>query len=194
MKIKKITGPLEKKDISRLECGDWVLYSGTIYTARDAAHERIAAKNKVPGEKPYDLKNKIVFYAGPTPAKPGQVTGSIGPTTSERMDSYTPALLKAGLRAMIGKGQRSLQVKAAIKKYGSVYFAAIGGVAALNAKTIKNSEVVAYGDLGTEAIRKVEVEGLLLVVACDSKGRDIYEEGRNKFKVNGDLDNVQRNV
>lgn len=172
---KNITTPLTDEVINQLKAGDFVYISGTIYTARDAAHERLynAINN---GEAiPFDLKNNIIYYLGPTPAKPGQVIGSAGPTTSSRMDKYTPLLLNNGLKGMIGKGKRSNDVIKSMKKNNSVYFAAIGGAGALLSKCIKESQVIAYDDLGTEAIRKLTVENLPVIVVIDSKENNLYK-------------------
>lgn len=178
---KKITTPLTEELASTLEAGDTVLISGTIYAARDAAHKRLMELIETGKNLPIDIKNEIVYYVGPTPAKPGKVIGSAGPTTSYRMDSYTPKLLDMGLKGMIGKGERSTQVKEAIKKNGAVYFGAIGGAAALISKSIIGSEIIAYEDLGSEAIRKLQVVDLPVVVIIDSKGNNLYEIGQNEY-------------
>jgi fumarate hydratase subunit beta len=178
---KKITTPLTEELASTLEAGDTVLISGTIYAARDAAHKRLMELIEAGENLPIDIKNEIVYYVGPTPAKPGKVIGSAGPTTSYRMDSYTPKLLDMGLKGMIGKGERSTQVKEAIKKNGAVYFGAIGGAAALISKSIIASEIIAYEDLGSEAIRKLQVVDLPVVVIIDSKGNNLYEIGQNEY-------------
>jgi fumarate hydratase subunit beta len=178
-----IKSPLDKETINKLKAGDQVFISGVIYTARDAAHKRLVeALDK--GEKlPFDLTNQTVYYMGPSPAKPGQVIGSAGPTTSGRMDSYAPRLMAAGLKGMIGKGNRSPAVKDAIKKYKAVYFAAIGGAGALISKSIKKAEVIAYEDLGAEAIRRLEVENFPVTVINDIYGGDLYEQGKAKYQV-----------
>lgn len=178
---KRITTPLTKELAATLEAGDTVLISGVIYAARDAAHKRLMELIESGEKLPIDIENEIVYYVGPTPEKPGQVIGSAGPTTSYRMDSYTPKLLDMGLKGMIGKGERSIQVKEAIKKNGAVYFGAIGGAAALISKSIIGSEVIAYEDLGSEAIRKLEVVDLPVVVIMDSKGNNLYEIGRSEY-------------
>lgn len=178
---KSITTPLSEDIIHTLVAGDAVLISGTIYSARDAAHKRLMELIEEGKELPIDIKNQIIYYVGPTPAKPGKVIGSAGPTTSYRMDSYTPKLLNLGLKGMIGKGERSPQVIEAIKENGAVYFGAIGGAAALIAKSIINSEVIAYEDLGSEAIRKLEVVDLPVVVIIDSKGNNLYEIGQKEY-------------
>ncbi len=178
-----IKSPLDEETIKKLKAGDQVFISGVIYTARDAAHKRLVeALDK--GEKlPFDLTNQTVYYMGPSPAKPGQVIGSAGPTTSGRMDSYAPRLMAAGLKGMIGKGNRSQAVKDAIKKYKAVYFAAIGGAGALISKSIKKAEVIAYEDLGAEAIRRLEVENFPVTVINDIYGGDLYEQGKAKYQV-----------
>jgi fumarate hydratase subunit beta len=178
-----IKSPLDEETIKKLKAGDQVFISGVIYTARDAAHKRLVeALDK--GEKlPFDLTNQTVYYMGPSPAKPGQVIGSAGPTTSGRMDSYAPRLMSAGLKGMIGKGNRSQAVKDAIKKYKAVYFAAIGGAGALISKSIKKAEVIAYEDLGAEAIRRLEVKNFPVTVINDIYGSDLYEQGKAKYQV-----------
>lgn len=179
---KHITAPISEEVTNELKAGDYVYITGTIYTARDAAHKRMFnAMNQ--GEEPaFQLENNIVYYLGPSPAKEGQVIGSAGPTTSSRMDKYTPLLLDHGLKGMIGKGKRSPEVIEAIKKNHAVYFAAIGGAGALLSKCIKKAEVIAYDDLGTEAIRKLEVEELPVIVVIDKDGNNLYETAVNKFK------------
>ena len=178
----KIKTPLEKKDIAKLHSGDRIEISGVIYTARDAAHKRLIENLKRGGNLPFPLKGQIIYYAGPAPAKPGNVIGPAGPTTSCRMDPFTPLLLKYGLKGMIGKGPRSTTVKEAISSYQAVYFAAIGGAAALISKTIKKSETIAYPDLGTEAIHRLEVENFPVIVINDLYGNDLYEEGVKKYQ------------
>lgn len=175
--------PLDEETVKKLKAGDQVFITGVIYTARDAAHKRLveALDN---GEKlPFDLTNQTVYYMGPSPAKPGQVIGSAGPTTSGRMDSYAPRLMAAGLKGMIGKGNRSQSVKDAIKKYKAVYFATIGGAGALISKSIKKAEVIAYEELGAEAIRRLEVESFPATVINDIYGGDLYEQGKAKYKI-----------
>ena len=183
MKMEKyIRAPLDTETISSLKAGDFVYISGTIYTARDAAHKRMGEALAGKGALPIELKNNIIYYLGPSPAREGRVIGSAGPTTSGRMDKYTPALLDLGLKGMIGKGRRSKEVKEAVVRNGCVYFAAIGGAGALLSKAIKASEVVAYEDLGTEAVRKLEVENFPVIVVMDADGNDLYEktaENRN---------------
>ena len=183
MKMEKyIRAPLDTETISSLKAGDVVYISGTIYTARDAAHKRMREALAGKGALPIELKNNIIYYLGPSPAREGRVIGSAGPTTSGRMDKYTPALLDLGLKGMIGKGRRSKEVKEAVVRNGCVYFAAIGGAGALLSKAIKASEVVAYEDLGTEAVRNLEVENFPVIVVMDADGNDLYEktaENRN---------------
>lgn len=178
---KRITTPLTEEKVRDLKAGDSVLISGTIYTARDAAHKRLVELlNK--GEKlPMDIKDAIIYYVGPTPAKPGNAFGSAGPTTSYRMDPYAPRLLDEGLKGMIGKGLRSKEVIESMKKNTAVYFAAIGGAAALIGKSVKKAELIAYEDLGSEAIRKLEVEDLPAVVVIDCKGNNLYEIGQSEY-------------
>lgn len=173
---KYIRAPLDAETISSLKAGDFVYISGTIYAARDAAHKRMSEALAGKDELPIELKNNIIYYLGPSPAREGRVIGSAGPTTSGRMDKYTPALLDLGLKGMIGKGRRSKEVKEAVVRNGCVYFAAIGGAGALLSKAIKVSEVVAYEDLGTEAVRKLEVENFPVIVVMDADGNDLYEK------------------
>jgi fumarate hydratase subunit beta len=181
-----ITTPLTDEVCSVLKAGDRVSLSGEVYTARDVAHRRLF-EAALKGEKlPVKLKGEIIFYAAPTPARPGRAVGSIGPTTSSRMDPYTPELLSRGLKGMIGKGKRSSEVVSAIRKYGAVYFGAPGGVAALLAGCVKSSEVVAYEDLGPEAILRMEVSEMPLVVLIDVSGRDLYEEAVRSPKRGGE--------
>lgn len=171
----KLETPLTEEKVRDLEAGDNVLLSGVVYTARDAAHKRlVTALDK--GEKlPFEIEGSAIYYVGPAPAKPGEVIGSAGPTTSYRMDPFAPQLIKQGLRAMIGKGDRSQKVINAMKESGAVYLAAIGGAAALISQQIKSAEVIAYDDLGTEAVRRLEVEELPLIVAVDSNGNNLYD-------------------
>lgn len=176
-----ITAPLDKETIENLKMGDSVLISGIIYTARDAAHERMV-KNYENGEDfPIDLNGQIIYYAGPCPAKPGEVIGSCGPTTAGRMDKYAPLLLDKGLAAMLGKGGRNKDVIDAMIRNKAVYFGALGGAGALIAECIEEAEVVAYDDLGTEAIRKLKVKNLPAVVLIDCHGNNLYDEGKKKF-------------
>ena len=175
MDIKKIKTPLTDDIIKGLKSGDRVLLSGIVYTARDAAHERIVRLIKERKELPFDLKGQIIYYVGPTPSKPDRIIGSAGPTTAGRMDSFTPYLLDKGLKGMIGKGFRSKEVVESIKTNCSVYFAATGGAAALLAQHIVSCEIIAYEDLGCEAIRKLEVKDLPLVVINDAFGNNFYK-------------------
>ena len=179
---KKIRVPLEKKDMEQLQAGDYVYLSGTIYTARDAAHKRMYESLKKGEELPIKLEGNILYYLGPSPAREGQIIGSAGPTTSSRMDKYTPEMLDLGLKGMVGKGKRSPQVIEAIKKNGAVYFAAVGGAGALLSKCIKSAEVVAYDDLGTEAVRKLEIEDLPVIVVIDKDGNNLYETAVNQWR------------
>jgi fumarate hydratase subunit beta len=178
-----IKTPLDDETIGKLKAGDQVFITGVIYTARDAAHKRLLEALEKGEKLPFDLTNQTVYYMGPSPAKPGQVIGSAGPTTSGRMDSYAPHLMAAGLKGMIGKGNRSQAVKDAIKKYKAVYFAAIGGAGALISKSIKKAEVIAYEDLGAEAIRRLEVENFPATVINDIYGGDLYEQGKAKYQI-----------
>jgi len=177
-----ITSPVDAETISRLTVGTKVLLSGVVYTARDAAHQRLAQALDKGERLPFDLHGQTLYYMGPSPARPGQIIGSAGPTTSRRMDMYTPRLIAAGIRAMIGKGSRSPEVKEAIKRYKAVYFAAIGGAGALLAKSVKQAEVVAYDDLGAEAILRLNVEGFPAIVANDIYGEDLFEQGKAKYQ------------
>jgi len=171
---KIIQTPLSDEIIAGLSAGDLVYLNGPVYTARDAAHQRLAAGLDQGLPPPFDFQGQVVFYAGPCPAKPGRVIGSVGPTTSGRMDAYSPRLIELGLKAMIGKGLRDQAVMEAIVKQGGVYFAAIGGAAALMSQCVKEVEMIAYEDLGTEAVRRLTVEMMPLVVAVDSRGREAY--------------------
>ena len=179
--ITRITTPFTKDDVAKLRAGDSCLISGTIYTARDAAHKRLVELIEKGEPLPLDLNGAIIYYVGPTPERPGEVIGSAGPTTSSRMDAYSPLLIKNGQTGMIGKGRRSSEVIDSMKEYGAVYFGAIGGCGALLSKCIKKSEVVAYEDLGTEAIRRLEVEDLPVTVVIDSYGNDLYEQGQKAY-------------
>lgn len=172
---KYITAPISSDVADGLLAGDFVYISGTIYTARDAAHKRMYEALLEGKEIPFDLENNIIYYLGPSPARDGQVIGSAGPTTSSRMDKYTPLLLEKGLKGMIGKGRRSEEVINSMNKNSAVYFAAIGGAGALLSKCIKKSEVIAYDDLGTEAIRKLEVENFPVIVVIDNKKNNLYD-------------------
>lgn len=176
-----VTSPLDADVVERLRAGDQVFISGVIFTARDAAHKRLIEALDQGQELPFDIRGQTIYYMGPSPAKPGQTIGAAGPTTSGRMDAYTPRLIAAGLRGMIGKGARSEAVKQAIKEHRAVYLAAIGGAGALISKTIKKVEVVAYEDLGAEAIRRLEVEQLPAIVINDAHGGDLYQEGKAQY-------------
>lgn len=178
---KHIHAPMTKEVAKELRAGDYVYITGTIYTARDAAHKRMYEARKNNESLPIVLENNIIYYLGPTPAKPGQAIGSAGPTTASRMDKYTPTLLDEGQTGMIGKGKRGDAVIESMKKNGAVYFAAIGGAGALLSKCIKKSEIVAYEDLGTEAIRKLEVEDLPVIVVIDSEGNNMYESAVEEY-------------
>ena len=172
---KHITAPISDEDAKELRAGDYVYITGTIYTARDAAHKRMAEALAAGEPLPIDMKNNIIYYMGPSPAREGRPIGSAGPTTASRMDKYAPQLLDLGLGAMIGKGKRNQAVIDAIVRNGSVYFAAVGGAGALLSKCITSSEVVAYDDLGTEAIRKLTVENFPVIVVIDKDGNNLYE-------------------
>lgn len=180
---KKITLPLDDQAIESLKAGDQVFISGVMYSARDAAHKRLIEALERGDELPFDISGQTVYYMGPSPAKPGQVIGAAGPTTSGRMDSYSPRLIASGLKGMIGKGSRSPEVKEAIRKHKAIYFAAIGGAGALIARSIKRAEVVAYEDLGAEAIMRLEVEDFPAIVVNDAYGGDLYEEGMAKYRL-----------
>lgn len=171
---KYINTPIDDKIVSELKAGDYVYLTGTVYTARDAAHKRLYEALQRGEDIPLELQNNIIYYLGPSPAREGQVIGSAGPTTSSRMDKYTPLLLEKGLKGMIGKGKRSDEVIESMHKNHAVYFAAIGGAGALLSKCIKKSEVIAYEDLGTEAIRKLEVENLPIIVVIDDEKTNLY--------------------
>ena len=178
---KRITLPLTEELARTLKAGDTVLLTGEIYTSRDAGHKRMCETLAKGEELPFDPNNATIYYVGPTPAKPGQVIGSAGPTTSGRMDAYAPTMMSVGARGMIGKGARLPEVIDAMKQYSGVYFGAIGGAGALLAKCIKSAELIAYEDLGAEALRKLYVEDMPLVVIIDSEGRNLYEEGRRAY-------------
>ena len=182
--INNITSPIDAETIERLTVGTKVLISGVIYTARDAAHRRLIQALDEGDRLPFDLAGQTLYYMGPSPARPDHIIGSAGPTTSGRMDIYTPRLIAAGIRAMIGKGSRSAEVKEAIKKYKAVYFVAIGGAGALLAKSIKQVEVVAYEDLGAEAILRLNVDNFPAIVANDIYGNDLFEQGKARYRRN----------
>ncbi|MDE6209578.1 MAG: Fe-S-containing hydro-lyase [Lachnospiraceae bacterium] len=179
---KYINAPVSDEDAKGLRAGDYVYISGTIYTARDAAHKRMYEALNNGEQLPIDMKNNIIYYMGPSPAREGRPIGSAGPTTASRMDKYAPKLLDLGLKGMIGKGKRSDAVKDAIIRNGAVYFAAVGGAGAILSKCIIESEVIAYDDLGTEAIRKLKVENFPVIVVIDSEGNNLYETAIEEYK------------
>jgi len=179
--VKDVRTPLTDADVESLEAGDRVRISGVIYTARDAAHGRLFPLIQKGQPLPIDVKGGIIYYTGPSPARPGEVVGSVGPTTASRMDTFTPALLELGLKGTIGKGYRGAAVKDALKRHKGVYFGAIGGAGAVLSEHVKTLEVVAYGDLGTEAIRRLEVERFPAIVINDCHGGDLYEIGRKRY-------------
>lgn len=178
----RVETPLTDEAVEALKTGDRVLINGILYSARDAAHKRMVESIRKKEKLPFELSGQIIYYVGPTPPKPGTPIGSAGPTTSCRMDPYTPILIEKGLKGMIGKGMRGDAVIGAMKRHRAVYFAATGGAGALLSKTIKRAEVVAYEDLGTEAVRRLEVEGFPAIVAIDVRGNDLYREGRMKYR------------
>ena len=175
--------PMDKETVESLRAGDYVKITGTIYTARDAAHKRLYEALERGEELPIDITGTTIYYMGPSPAREGRPIGSAGPTTSSRMDKYAPKLLDLGMTAMIGKGKRSQEVLDAIVRNGGVYFAAVGGAGAIISKTIKESEIVAYEDLGTEAIRKLTVEDFPVIVVVDSKGNNLYETAVKEWRL-----------
>jgi len=177
----KITTPLTEEKVNILKAGDIVELSGTVYTARDAAHKKLMELIIAGKELPFNLAGQVIYYVGPCPAPPGMVIGSAGPTTSGRMDSYTPKLIEMGLRGMIGKGQRSREVIDAMVKYGAVYFGAVGGAGALISKSIRSQQVIAFEELGTEAVRKLVVENFPLTVIIDRFGNNLYDIGRSRY-------------
>ena len=179
--LKDVTTPLSDADVESLRTGDRVRITGVVYTARDAAHGRLWPLIQEGKQLPIDVRGQIIYYTGPSPAKPGDVVGSIGPTTGSRMDKFTPALIKLGLKATMGKGARSQPVKDAFKQYKGVYFGAIGGAGAVLSRFVKRVEIVAYEDLGTEAIRRLEVEGFPAIVLYDCHGGDLYQEGQKRY-------------
>jgi len=180
--VKRITTPLDDATVKDLVIGDRVRISGVIYTARDAAHKRLVEALDRGENLPADFSGQIIYYVGPTPAKPGEVIGSAGPTTSYRMDAYAPRLIGIGLKGMIGKGARGPAVVEAMKKHGAVYFAAIGGAGAAIARSVKEAEIIAYEDLGAEALRRLVVEDFPAIVATDMNGGDLYAEGYKKYR------------
>lgn len=191
---KRITAPLLEKTVHTLKAGDTVLLSGVLYTARDAAHKRICEAIERGESLPFSLEGAVIYYVGPTPAKPGQIIGSAGPTTSGRMDAYTPQLLRCGLKGMIGKGQRSPQVIDAMVANHAVYFAATGGAGALLASRIKISQLIAWEDLGTEAVRRLEVEDFPLTVVIDEDGRNLYDIAAEEYRVHQPLIDCRGNM
>lgn len=178
-----ITAPIDRENVAKLQAGDYVYLTGTIYTARDAAHKRMYEALERGENLPLEMGNNIIYYMGPSPAREGRPIGSAGPTTASRMDKYAPSLLDLGLTGMIGKGKRSDAVKEAIVRNGAVYFAAVGGAGALLSRSIKGSEVIAYDDLGTEAIRKLEVVDFPVIVVIDSEGHDLYETAIEEYRI-----------
>jgi len=179
--IVSLTTPLSVEDVAALKVGQKVLLNGVIYTGRDAAHKRIVEAIEQGAEPPFDLEGQVIYYVGPAPAKPGRPIGSAGPTTSYRMDSYAPTLMRHGLRGSIGKGQRSQVVIDAMKEHHAVYFAAVGGAGALLGRCIVEAEPVAYEDLGTEMVRRLVVKDFPVVVVNDTRGGDLYQEGRKRY-------------
>jgi fumarate hydratase subunit beta len=182
---KTIKTPLTDEVVKSLKIGDKVNITGVIYSARDAAHKRLVELIEKGENLPFDLTGSVIYFVGPAPAKPGYAVGSAGPTTSYRMDPYSPTLIKKGLKGMIGKGSRSEEVKKAMVKYGAVYFAAIGGAGALMSKSIKKADVIAYPELGAEAVRRMEVEDFPAIVAIDAQGNDLYVKGREEYEIGG---------
>ncbi len=178
----ELKAPFTDNDILNLKAGDMVYISGIIYTARDAAHKKMCEMIKDGADMPFDFAGAVVYYAGPCPAKPGKPIGSVGPTTSGRMDLYSPMLIEKGLKVMIGKGLRSQEVIDSIVKHSGVYFAAIGGAAALMAQSVESAQVIAFEELGTEAVRRLEVKNLPVIVAIDSKGNNMYQTGREEYQ------------
>ncbi len=178
-----IKAPLSDSEVEKLQVGVKVRISGILYTARDAAHKRLIELIQTGKDLPFDIRGQLIYYVGPTPARPGQTIGSAGPTTSYRMDTYTPTLIKIGLKGTIGKGGRSEDVIEAMKRYKAVYLAAVGGAAVLIARSIKRARIIAFEDLGTEAIRELEVENFPAIVVNDTKGNDLYKEGIKKYSL-----------
>lgn len=178
---KYVTVPLTDEAAASLQAGDYVYLTGTIYTARDAAHKRMYEALEKGGKLPFDVKNNVIYYMGPSPAREGRVIGSAGPTTSSRMDQYAPILLDMGLKGMIGKGKRSQAVQEAVVRSGAVYFAAVGGAGALLSRAIVAADVIAYEDLGTEAVRKLEIKDFPVIVVMDSQGNNLYETSVRQY-------------
>jgi fumarate hydratase subunit beta len=183
--VREIATPLSDEDVASLKAGDRVRIGGVLYTARDAAHGRLLPLVEAGRPLPMDVRGQIIYYTGPSPARPGEIVGSIGPTTASRMDTYTPALLRLGLKGTIGKGYRGQAVKDALRHHRGVYFGAIGGAGAVLSRFVKKLEVIAYADLGTEAIRRLEVDGFPAIVINDCHGGDLYEEGRRAYAREG---------
>lgn len=177
----RLTTPLKNEDVEKLHIGDRVLLTGVIYTARDAAHKRLIQLLEAGEPLPFELQGQVIYYVGPSPAKPGRPIGAAGPTTSYRMDAYAPELIARGLKGMIGKGKRNDAVRNAMQQHKAVYFAAIGGAGALMAQSILSAEVIAYPELGPEAIRRLEVKNFPVIVANDAHGQDLYEEGAKAY-------------
>lgn len=182
---RRIVTPLTDAVVRGLRAGDPVLISGAVYTARDLAHQRLVETLERGARPPFELRGAVIYYVGPSPAKPGMVIGACGPTTSYRMDPYTPKLLSAGVKGMIGKGNRSPEVRRALQEFGAVYFAAVGGAAALLARRVKAARLVAYEDLGPEAVQELTVEDLPVIVVNDCYGADLYEEGVRRYRKEG---------
>ncbi len=178
----RLTTPITSEDVVQLKIGDHVRISGVIYTARDAAHNRMIETLNAGGQLPIDIKGQLIYYVGPTPARPGRASGAFGPTTSMRMDTFTPRLLQEGLKACMGKGNRGEEVREALKQYTAVYLMAVGGAGAMLSQFIRKVEVVAYEDLGTESLKRVEVEDFPAVVMDDCEGRDLLNEGRKEWR------------
>jgi fumarate hydratase subunit beta len=187
----RVTTPLSDEDVAELKIGDHVRISGTIYTARDAAHNRLIQALDAGEEMPIDVRGQLIYYTGPTPARPGRVIGAMGPTTAMRMDPFTPKLLEAGLKATMGKGNRGPEVREALKQHKAVFFAAVGGAGAMLSQFIRSVEVVAYEDLGTESLKRVVVEDFPAVVMDDCAGRDLLDEGRKRWRDQSKLGSYQ---
>jgi fumarate hydratase subunit beta len=183
--IKEVTTPLSDADVEALKAGDRVRFHGVIYTGRDAAHGRLFPLLEKGEKLPIDVKGAVIYYTGPTPPRPGDAIGAAGPTTASRMDKFTPALLKAGLKGTIGKGYRGQPVKDALKQHKAAYFGSIGGAGAVLSQFVKTAEVVAYDDLGTEAIRRLEVDGFPAIVLYDCHGGDLYHDGQTQYRTEG---------
>ncbi|MCH8025422.1 MAG: fumarate hydratase C-terminal domain-containing protein [Chloroflexi bacterium] len=187
----RLSAPLTADDVAELRAGDHVLFDGTMYTARDAAHKRIIAAAEQGEAPPIDLQGQIIYYVGPTPARPGRVIGSAGPTTAMRMDPFTPKMLELGVKMIIGKGGRGPMVQQALRDHKAVYCLAVGGAGALLSKAIRSLEVVAYEDLGTESIKRLEVDGFPAIVCCDMHGGDLLQQGRDQWRQQEKLGSYQ---